>query len=88
VPTTLKSAIGRLLGRDQEQPAAEQLRPLVLQDTASGLQVVLEADLPDAAYQQLVGLDLAKFQLGPLHYDRQQRRWRSELDEARGRQET
>jgi hypothetical protein len=84
----LQRAVGRLLGRDQEQPAAEQPRPLVLQDTASGLRVVLEADLPDAAYQQLVGLDLANFQLGPLHYDRQQRRWRSELDEARARPAT
>lgn len=50
--------------------------------------MVLEADLPDAAYQELVGLDLARFQLGPLHYDRQQRRWRSELDEARARPAT
>ena len=72
----------------RKQPAAEQPRPLVLQDTASGLRVVLEADLPDTAYQQLIGLDLAKFQLGPLHYDRQQRRWRSELDEARARPST
>jgi hypothetical protein len=78
-------AVGRLLGHDQEQPADEQPRPMVLQDRASGLQVILEADLPDAAYQQLVALDLARFQLGPLHYDRQQRRWRSELDEARAR---
>jgi hypothetical protein len=76
-------AIDRLLGHGQEQPAGEQPRPLVLQDTSSGLQVVLEADLPDAAYQQLVGLDLSRFRLGPLHYDRQRRRWRSELDEAR-----
>jgi hypothetical protein len=81
----LKHAVSRLLSRDQEQPAADQPRPLVLQDTASGLQVVLEADLPDDAYQQLVGLDLTRFQLGPLHYDRQRRRWRSELDEARKR---
>ena len=81
-------AVGRLLGRAQGQPAAEQPRPMVLQDTASGLQVVLEADLPDAAYQQLVAMDLAKFHLGPLHYDRQQRRWRSELDEARARPAT
>jgi hypothetical protein len=63
----LKHAVGRLLGRDRVLPAAEQPRPLVLQDTASGLQVILEVDLPDAAYQQLVTLDLAKFQLGPLH---------------------
>jgi hypothetical protein len=85
---SFKHALGRLLGREREQPAAEPPRPLVLQDTASGLQVVLEADLPDAAYQQLVGLDLAQYQLGPLHYDRQQRRWRSELDEARSRPAT
>jgi hypothetical protein len=85
---SLKHAVRRLLGHEQEQPAAEVARPLVLQDIASELQVVLEADLPDAAYQQLVGLDLAKFQLGPLHYDRHQRRWRSELDEARARPAT
>jgi hypothetical protein len=84
----LKRAVGRLLSRDQDQPAAEPSRPIVLQDTTSGLRVVLEADLPDAAYQQLVALDLAQFQLGPLHYDRQQRRWRSELDEARARPAT
>ena len=59
--------------------------PLVLQDTSSGPQVVLEADLPDAAYQRLVGLDLSRFRLGPLHYDRRRRHWRSELDEARPR---
>ena len=63
----LKRAISRLLGRDQEQPAAEQPRPrpLVLQDTASGLQVVLEVDLPDTAYQQLVGLDPEHLSIDP-----------------------
>ncbi|HSO55174.1 MAG TPA: hypothetical protein VL330_21100 [Actinomycetes bacterium] len=85
---SFQRAVGRLLGRDQKQPAAEPPRPLILQDTASGLQVVLEADLPGDAYLQLVGLDLTRFQLGPLHYDRHERRWRSELDEARARPAT
>ncbi|WJV45510.1 hypothetical protein [Streptomyces flavofungini] len=59
-------------------------RPLVLQDDRSGLSVVLEPDLPAEAYEQLLGLDLTTFQVGPLHYDRQLGRWRSELDEAAG----
>ncbi|EPH42809.1 hypothetical protein ABT390_24290 [Streptomyces aurantiacus] len=59
-------------------------RPLVLQDDRSGLSVVLEPELPAEAYEQLLGLDLTRFQVGPLHYDRQLGRWRSELDEAAG----
>ncbi|MFG3258314.1 hypothetical protein [Streptomyces sp. NPDC048172] len=74
----LKSAVRRVTRR--EQPADS--RPLVLQDAASGLRVVLEADLPGEAYEQLVGMDLTPFRHGPLHYDRARRRWRSELDEA------
>lgn len=56
--------------------------PLVLQDTRTELKIVLEADLPAEAITQLVGLDLAAYRFGPLHYDRHQKRWRSELDEA------
>ncbi|AZM56193.1 hypothetical protein DMA15_29340 [Streptomyces sp. WAC 01529] len=59
-------------------------RPLVLQDPAGGLSIVLEPDLPAEAYESLVALDLAKFTVGPLHYDRAQGRWRSVLDEAAG----
>ncbi|MGW7073980.1 hypothetical protein ACWGH2_01100 [Streptomyces sp. NPDC054871] len=59
-------------------------RPLVLQDRRTGLRVVLEPGLPGEAYEQLLGLDLARFSEGPLHYDREQGRWRSELDEAAG----
>jgi hypothetical protein len=55
---------------------------LVLQDTETGVQVVIEADLPDESYRQLVTLDLSGFRHGPVHYDRHQCRWRSELDEA------
>jgi hypothetical protein len=64
--------------------AAQQsaTRPMVLQDTDSGLRIVLDQDLPAEGYQKLLGLDLSRFRVGPLHYDRVQRRWRSELDEA------
>ena len=55
---------------------------LVLQDSTTGVQVVLEPDLPDEAFEQLLTFDLATIRRGPLHYDRHCRRWRSELDEA------
>jgi hypothetical protein len=58
--------------------------PLVLQDTETELQVILEADLPAEAIRQLVGLDLRAYRAGPLHYDRDRKKWRSELDEAEG----
>jgi hypothetical protein len=70
-----------LLDRGQQQSGKS--RPLVLQDTATGIQVVLEPGMPEEGYQQLLSLDLSQFQLGPVHYDPDQRRWRSELDEAR-----
>jgi hypothetical protein len=76
-----QDAVRKLLHREH---AAEQaaVRPMVLQDTDSGLQIVLDHDLPADGYQQLLSLDLSRFRLGPLHYDRSQQRWRSELDEA------
>jgi hypothetical protein len=58
--------------------------PLVLQDTRTELKIVLEIDLPAEAIRQLVGLDLRGYRIGPLHYDKQQKKWRSELDEAEG----
>ncbi|WP_447040680.1 hypothetical protein [Streptomyces sp. DSM 118878] len=61
-----------------------EARPLLLQDPAGGLSIVLEADLPAEAYERLVGLDLTAYSVGPLHYDRAQGRWRSLLDEAAG----
>jgi len=54
---------------------------LVLKDSDAHLQVVLESDPPPAAYEQLFDLDLSAAQQGPVHYDRHQGRWRSELDE-------
>jgi len=70
-----------LLDRGQQKAGAA--RPMVLQDTATRIQVVLEPGIPEEGYQQLLSLDLSQFQLGPVHYDSGQRRWRSELDEAR-----
>ncbi|MEU6992690.1 hypothetical protein ABZ953_18800 [Streptomyces sp. NPDC046465] len=65
-------------------PTAGPARPIVLQDAATGLDVVLEPDLPAEAYALLAALDLAEFTVGPLHFDRAQGRWRSVLDEAAG----
>ena len=66
------------------EPRAESKRGpavLVLQDAASGVQIALDSDLPPEAYEELVALDLSAFECGPVHYDRVQKRWRSELDE-------
>jgi hypothetical protein len=58
-------------------------RPLVLQDAASGLRIVLDRDLSADGYKQLLTLDLTKFRSGPVHYDRAGQCWRSEIDEAK-----
>ncbi len=75
----LKRLVGQVLGAKHKTESSAQV--LVLQDAATRLQVVLEADLPAEAYQALVALDLSAFRQGPVHYDRHQHRWRSELDE-------
>ncbi|WP_405868194.1 MULTISPECIES: hypothetical protein [unclassified Streptomyces] len=77
-----KDLVGRLT--QHGAPPVQAPRPLVLQDERSGLRIVLEADLPQGAYEQLAVLDLSRFAVGPLHYDRAHGRWRSELDEAAG----
>lgn len=77
----MRHLVGRVLRARRARPPAE--RPLVLQDAATRLQVVLEPELPPEAYQALLALDLSQFRHGPLHYDRRLARWRSELDEAR-----
>ncbi|WP_405662407.1 hypothetical protein [Streptomyces sp. RK9] len=80
---SFKDVVRRAAGRGAAGDGGAP-RPLVLQDDRSGLSVVLEPDLPAEAYEQLLGLDLTKFRVGPLHYDRRLGRWRSELDEAAG----
>lgn len=76
-----QNIIRRLFRPDQAAPAAHS-RPIVLKDAASGLQIVLDTELPTEGYQQLLALDLSQFRSGPVHYDRAARRWRSEIDEA------
>ena len=61
---------------------ASSSKPLVLRDSGAGPQIMLEGDLPEEAYGQLIALDLGRFSIGPLHYDQAMHRWRSELDEA------
>jgi len=67
---------------DGDQQPEQAPAPLVLQDAVTGVQVVLDNDLPADGYQQLLRLDLAPFRFGPVHYDRAASRWRAELDEA------
>lgn len=77
----LKKLAGKLLHR-RRLPGAGDRQVLVLQDSATGVQVVLEPDLPDQAYQQLLRVDLTAIRQGPVHYDQHRHQWRSELDEA------
>ncbi|WP_326817060.1 hypothetical protein OIE61_14075 [Streptomyces sp. NBC_01762] len=70
---TLKKAI-----RDLFKSAGEPESSAVLQDDLSGIQVILESDLPEDAYQQLRGLDLRQFSGVPLRYDRNEHCWRPE----------
>jgi hypothetical protein len=70
----LKDVVGRILRRSN--PGWRE-RALVLQDTATGLEVVLEPDLPTEAYRRLVELDLSDFRRGPVRYDRSRNAWQS-----------
>ncbi len=78
---TLVGKVGTVLHRDKTFTGAPKI--LVLQDSTTGVQVILESDLPDEAHQQLLSSDLSTIRRGPLHYDRHNQRWRSELDEAK-----
>lgn len=78
----LKRMAGRVLKRGDGD--AVPPRPMVLHDRERDLEIVLEPGLPDEAYAQLFALDLSTFRKGPVHFDRAQGRWRSELDEAAG----
>jgi hypothetical protein len=75
----LRRLVGQVLKEGSEVQEPDQV--LVLQDSVTRMQVVLEADLPADAYQQLIALNFSQIRHGPIHYDRQRRAWRSELDE-------
>ena len=75
----LRRLVSEVIKAGSEVPEPDQV--LVLQDSATRMQVVLDADLPTEAYRQLIALDFSEIRRGPIHYDRQRRAWRSELDE-------
>jgi hypothetical protein len=76
--------VAAVFGNRPEAARPDQV--MVLEDPTTRLQIVLEADLPTDAYRQLVTLDLSTIRQGPLHYDRQRARWRSEVHEWQQRQ--
>jgi hypothetical protein len=79
----VRALVKRLAGaRGRPENTGRPPAPLVLVDPGTGVQIVLEADLPAAAYHQLTTLDLSQFSLGPVHYDLARGCWRAELDEA------
>ncbi|HEX4702182.1 MAG TPA: hypothetical protein VH352_08655 [Pseudonocardiaceae bacterium] len=82
IGTDAYAALKKLVSRLNHRSTPVKAAPLVLADPDSGLRIVLDADLPADAYRQLCDLDLAKYRIGPLHYDQAHGRWRSELDEA------
>jgi hypothetical protein len=72
-------AAAKRLGSKRSESARP---PLVLEDSGTGLRVILEADLPPEALAKLCELELHRFRHGPLRYDKDRKAWRSELDEA------
>lgn len=77
--TGLKALVVRVF-RHRHEPE-DGTRVLILEDTVTGVQVVLEPDLPAEGYHQLQRLDLSTITRGPLRYDRSKREWRCEFDE-------
>ncbi|MGK5546375.1 hypothetical protein ACSNOH_16830 [Streptomyces sp. URMC 127] len=72
----LKRVLGGALRRSaaaDEPPGSPQ--PLLLEDERSGARIVIEADLPATAYEQLFALDLAACAGRTLSYDRTSNRW-------------
>jgi hypothetical protein len=72
----LERLVGRLFGHQPETARPSQV--LVLEDMVTSVQVVVTADLPAAAYQRLVAVDLSSVRHGSLRYDRRQGQWRAE----------
>ncbi len=72
---TLKSFVGKALSRRRAPHDDDQV--LMLRDDPTGLEIVLESDLPLAAYRQLFGTDLSALR-GTLRYDRSRREWHAE----------
>lgn len=79
--TAITDLLRRARGDDTDGDAAPP-PTIALQDAHTGLRVVLDAQLTDEGYDQLLTLDLRQFRNGPVRYDPTARRWRSDLDDA------
>jgi hypothetical protein len=73
----LKRLMLRIFSHQPKTAGPNQV--LVLQDSATRLQVVLEADLPAEAYRRLIVLDPSTVKHGGLIYHRQRGEWCPEL---------
>lgn len=58
---------------------------VVLQDPATGIQIILGPHLDDTAYRALRALDLTGITQGPVRYDTAEARWLSDVAEATSR---
>lgn len=65
----LKAFVTKVLHRKQANPDDKTKQVLVLQDTKTGVRIVLEADLPAESYRQLLSFDLSEVTHGPVRYD-------------------
>ncbi|MEU1673595.1 hypothetical protein ABZ752_16385 [Streptomyces roseifaciens] len=74
--TALKRILGGVWHRAPGEPPAPP-RPLLLEDTHSATRILVEADLPVAAYRQLLELDLQSCTGRTLSYDRERNCWRT-----------
>jgi hypothetical protein len=67
----LKEAVRRA----PREPEVSAERGLVLQDTETGVRILLGPDLDDAAFDTLRALDLTRFRNATLRYDTAEARW-------------
>lgn len=75
-------------GESEAEPLADAPTTsptVVLQDPATGIQIILGPHLDDTAYRALRALDLTGITQGPVRYDTAEARWLSDVDEATSR---
>lgn len=73
---SLKEAVRRT----PREPEPGPERSVVLQDTETGVRILLGGELDDRAFDALRDLDLARFRNGTLRYDTAEARWCSVSD--------
>ncbi|MER5219021.1 hypothetical protein [Streptomyces flaveus] len=83
----LRDAIAKVARRESgtSDPSPDRAGTVVLQDPATGLQIILGPHLDEDAYRKLRALDLSQYTHGPVRYDTVEGRWLSDVDEAMAR---